>query len=78
MFLPEAGMTITPEQIIVEIPLDALCLILEMNHLEMPIFRRQKGLIFQSNRDRFIPTGKYVSQNPVPHIEIEVIMMSVF
>ena len=78
MSLSEAGMAITPEQIIVEIPLDALCLILEMNHLEMPIFKRQKGLIFQSNRDRFIPLGMSVSQNPVPNIEIEVMMMSVF
>jgi hypothetical protein len=78
MSLPEACMTITPEQVIVETPLDALCLILEMNHLEIPIFRRQKGLIFQSNRDRFIPAGKSVSQNPVPHIEIEVMVMSVF
>jgi hypothetical protein len=69
MSLPEACLTITPEQVIGETPVDAICLILEMNHLEIPIFMRQKGLIFQSNRDRFIPAGKSVSQNSLPNIE---------
>jgi hypothetical protein len=44
MSLPEACLTITPEQVIVETPGDAVCLVLEINHFEIPLFGRQKEL----------------------------------
>jgi hypothetical protein len=35
MSLPEACLTITPEQVIKETPWDAIFLVLEMNHVEL-------------------------------------------
>jgi hypothetical protein len=71
MSLSEAGMAITPEQIIVEIPLDALCLILEMNHLEMPIFRRQKGVDFSID----IETDSYPQASPYHRIPFPILRL---